>query len=64
MVTPTEMRLFALECLRWAEETGDASQRSLMTQVARTWMKVASAIEHRLDQGEELAARDLRAKLD
>ena len=35
MVTPDEMRLFALECLRWSEEAEDASQRDLMIRVAK-----------------------------
>lgn len=64
MVTPQEMRLFALECLRWSEETDNASQRDLMIQIARTWMNTASGIERRIDEGEVLAAPDLRHKLD
>jgi hypothetical protein len=35
-VTPHEMRLFALECVRWSKESEDASQRDLMLRVART----------------------------
>jgi hypothetical protein len=62
-ITPQDMRLFALECLRWSEETEDASQRDLMVRVARTWMKTASALERRSDNGEGLVG-DLRTKLD
>jgi hypothetical protein len=62
-VTPHEMRLFALECVRWSKESEDASQRDLMLRVARTWMKTASAFDRRSDNGEELI-NDLRAKLD
>jgi hypothetical protein len=64
MVTPDEMRLFALECLRWSEETDNASHRDLMIRVAKTWMSTASAIEQRLSMGDELALPDLRSKLD
>jgi hypothetical protein len=64
MVTPDEMRLFALECLRWSEETGNASHRDLMVQVARQWMATASAIERRVMNGAQLAAPDLRHRLD
>jgi hypothetical protein len=64
MVTPDAMRLFALECLRWSEEAGNASQRDLMVQVAKQWMSIASAIERRVMNGAELAASDLRHKLD
>ena len=64
MVTPDEMRLFALECLRWSEQTDNASHRDLMVRVARKWMSTASAIERRISEGCELAAPDLRRKLD
>jgi hypothetical protein len=63
MVTPQEMRLFALECLRWSEEADDASQRDLMIRVARSWMDTASTIERRVSSDDELAD-DLRIKLD
>ena len=46
MATPEEMRLFALECLRWAEQADDQSQFDLMLQCARSWMSIASAVEH------------------
>ena len=64
MVTPDEMRLFALECLRWSEETHNASDRILMVRLAQQWMATASEIEHRVATGAELAAPDLRNKLD
>jgi hypothetical protein len=64
MVTPDEMRLFALECLRWSEEADDPSQRDLMVQIAKTWMGTASAIDRRIANGDELACPDLRSKLD
>jgi hypothetical protein len=47
MITPEEMRVFALECLRWSDETGDPSNRDLMIRIAKHWMLTASAIEHR-----------------
>jgi hypothetical protein len=61
-VSPQDMRLFALECLRWSEETEDASQRDLMVRVARTWMKTASLLDQRVRDGEHLVD-DLRLKL-
>lgn len=64
MVTPDEMRLFALECLRWSEETDNASHRDLMVQIAKTWMSTASTIERRVSDDYELASADLRRKLD
>ena len=47
MVTPDEMRAFALDCLRRAELTDNASHRELMLSVAKNWMNTASAIERR-----------------
>lgn len=65
MVTPDEMRLFALECLRWADETAaNASQRNLMIRVAKSWMKTASAIERHIGDDGALALPDLRSKLN
>jgi hypothetical protein len=64
MVTPDEMRLFALECLRWADETADVSHRDLMLRIAKTWMATASAIERHVKDGHKLAHANLRSKLD
>jgi len=63
MVTPQEMREFALECLRWSDETDNASQRDIMVQLAKTWMKTASQIDRHVAAGAERFA-DLRTKLD
>jgi hypothetical protein len=63
MVTPQEMRLFALDCLRRSDETANAGQRDLMTQVAKKWIATASALDRRVDRGDELLP-DLRRKLD
>ena len=64
MVTPDEMRLIAVDCLRWSDQTDNPSHRELMIQIAKTWMGTAAAIERRLSMGEELALPDLRSKLD
>jgi hypothetical protein len=64
MVTPDEMRLFALDCLRWAELTDNPSHRDLMLSVAKTWMATASAIDRHIADGEMPASPDLRGKLD
>ena len=65
MVTPQEMRLFALDCLRWADEAAaNASQRDLMLRVAKSWIKTASSIERYISDGGEQALPDLRSKLN
>lgn len=58
-VTPKEMRDFAAECLRWAEETQDASQRGLVVRMAQSWLATAAVLEHRDD-----VLPDLKPKLD
>jgi hypothetical protein len=63
MVTPQDMRVFSLECLRWADETSDQRDRALMLRVAHLWMARASAIDRKVIDGGE-AAEDLRVKLD
>jgi hypothetical protein len=52
------------ECLRWSDQTDNASQRDLMVRVAKRWLSTAAAIECRVAAGDRLAARDLRNKLD
>jgi hypothetical protein len=64
MVRSQEMRQFAAECIRWSDETDNASHRELMIRVAKTWMATAVAIERRLSMGDEPALPDLRSKLD
>ena len=64
MVTPVEMRLFALDCLHWSDETHNASQRDLMQQIAKAWMNTAASIERHVGNGGELALPDLRNKLN
>ena len=63
MVTSQQMREFALECLRWSDETDDASHRDIMIGLARTWMNAANKIDHHVAAGGQVYA-DLRHKLD
>lgn len=62
-ITPQEMRLFAAECLRWADETDNASHRELMIRIARTWVHTATALDRHIAKGDEVLP-DLRVKLD
>jgi hypothetical protein len=58
VVTPDDMRRFALDCLRWAEQTDDAGRRDLMIRIAKSWMNAASAIEHRTNGRQEVASSE------
>jgi hypothetical protein len=64
VVTPQEMRLFAADCIRWSDETPNASHRDLMIRIAQTWTSTASTIERHVSNRGELVLRDLRSKLD
>jgi hypothetical protein len=57
------MCLFALDCLRWSEGTDNASHRAIIVRIAKTWLATASALDRRVDAGDEIFP-DLRGKLD
>ena len=63
MITSQDMRIFSLECLKWAEARDNASDRETIVRIARMWMKAASAIDLRIADGGETVP-DLRRKLD
>jgi hypothetical protein len=63
MATTQEMRIFSLECLKWAEETKNPSDREIMLRVAQMWIKTAAAIDQQISEGQETDS-DLRVKLD
>ena len=66
MTTPTDYRNFALDCLRWAEETSDASQRETLVGMARVWMRTALLIDEGAPMVTDQSAlfKELREKLD
>jgi hypothetical protein len=64
VVTPDEMRIFAFDCSRWAEQASNPSDRETILRIARRWMSTASGIERRIDDGWELVCPDLKNKLD
>jgi hypothetical protein len=43
--SPTELREFAQECLRWAGETKSERHRQVLLEMARTWLQAAVEIE-------------------
>jgi hypothetical protein len=63
MITTQNMRIFSLECLKWAEARDNASDRETIIRVARMWMKTASEIDLRIGNGAKMVP-DLRRKLD
>jgi len=53
------MRDFAADCLRWADDAKNASQRALLIRMAQSWLATAAALERHED-----VLPDLRGKLD
>jgi hypothetical protein len=43
--SPKEYREFALECIRWAEMTDNASHRQVLLDMAKQWMRTALEVE-------------------
>jgi len=66
VTTPTDFRHFALDCLRWAEETTDAAQRETLVAMARLWMRTALLVEEGAPMVPDQSAlfKELRQKLD
>jgi hypothetical protein len=52
------MRLFAADCLRWADETSNASHRDLMLKIAKTWTTTASNVERHASNSVDAARPD------
>ena len=63
MITTQEFRQFSIECLKWADETANASDRQIIMSVANRWLKTASMLDRIVLNGAELTD-DLRRKLD
>ena len=64
MVAANEMRMFAVDCERWAKQASNPSDRETILCVALKWMRTATGIERHLDEGWELVCPDLKPKLD
>jgi hypothetical protein len=66
MTTPADYREFARDCLRWAEQAGDAAQSDTLIGIARMWMRTALIMEEQATLANDAPKlfQDLRAKLD
>jgi hypothetical protein len=66
MTTPADYREFARDCLRWADQAGDAAQSQTLTGIARMWMRTALIMEDQVTLAKDAPKlfRELRAKLD
>ena len=64
MVTTKSMRQFSLDCLHWADQALNPSDRQMIVSVARTWLKTAEAIDRCVAQGRGEVLPDLKRKLN
>lgn len=64
MVTTREMRLFASECLRWADQESNPNHRDTIFRAARAWLDTAEMIDGALENDRGLRLPDLRYKLN
>jgi hypothetical protein len=60
-VTTKSMRQFATDCLLWATELKDASQRQLVVDAVRDWAQLAAELDRQVQDGR--CGLDLRSKL-
>lgn len=64
MVTTKSMRQFSLDCLHWADQMLNPSDRQMIVGVARTWLKTAEVIDRCVAEGRGEALPDLKRKLN
>jgi hypothetical protein len=64
MVTTKSMRQFSLDCLHWADQAPNPSDRQMIVSVARTWLQTAAAIDRSVAAGHGEALPDLKRKLN
>ena len=66
MTTTADYRDFAGDCLRWTEQTKNASERDTLIGIAQRWLNVAARLDRHIALANDGAVilRELRAKLD
>jgi hypothetical protein len=66
VTTAAEYNSFAQDCMRWAKEAKDASQRDILIGTARLWAKTALRLEWHITMAanKTLLFKELRSMLD
>ena len=64
MVTTHNLREFSLDCLHWAEQARNPSDRQMIVSVARFWLNIAETVDRSVEDGRGERLRDLKQKLD
>jgi hypothetical protein len=50
---PTELELYAMECLLLAKEVPDSRQRQILQETGVTWLRVADQVKERQHQAKK-----------
>jgi hypothetical protein len=66
MTTPDDFRVFAMDCLHWADAAPDASQEQILLDIAKLFMRRSLEMDELvvLSDEESPLVDDLRVKLD
>jgi hypothetical protein len=64
VVTTQSMRDFSFECLKWAHQCRNPSNRQVMVTAAREWRKTAEQIDRYVADGRGKMLPDLKRKLN
>ncbi len=64
MVTTQSMRRFSIECMDWAKQAGNPSDRQTIVTVAQLWLTTAEQIDRLVEQGRAKSLPDFRRKLN
>jgi hypothetical protein len=62
MTTPTDYREFAFDCLRWAEQSGDAGHRNTLISTARVWLRTAIVVDEYVTLADDEPARLIKLR--
>jgi len=54
MTDAADFRQFARDCQRWADKATNPSHRQIMLDMARTWIRIAIAVEHNMGLMDDL----------
>ena len=64
MVTTHNLREFSLDCMHWAEQARNPSDRQMIVTVARFWLNIAETVDRWVADGHGDGLRDLKQKLN
>jgi len=64
MVTTHNLREFSRDCMDWAKQARNPSDRQMIVSVARFWLNIAEAVDRCVADGRGKVPGDLKEKLN